>query len=681
MFHLFFRSFTLITLLLFCSTANAAMNQLRDEGTQKGYPWALDCVGSTIACAVSGGIGTITVSAGAGDVESVGDCTSGDCFNTGGSGTEMLVPAGTLKLGGVDGSNNEAFTIDFETVANRMTFNSTTFASFFFSSGVIMEDSEGFFLGTSSDAKFVWLTSGNDRLDLGLPVGAASGSGFYQIMELADLNNANRRPLTTPANPTVRIYSSDAAVAGDFIEFSHNQTDAILNVGAGDLKITAAGGDVDFADENLSTTGTLAAGVTTIVGSVVVGNGTTSAGIIQIDEDDDDGSNNATFTVPALTADTDYTLPPDDGDSGEFLRTDGDGILTWVAAGGSGDVTAVGDCASGDCFTGASGTTLTSNTDLIMALDEDNNGTESFQILDGADALIVEVLETGLITTLVGLDGIGAVDLDYGSADITDHTFTSDGGTAIIDGSISTSRGATASGILIILEDTDAGTNNATFIVPALTADTDYTLPPDDGDAGEVLQTDGDGVLTWEADAGGADTNSPKLYYWSSSASLPLQPIADLATGASDGVAPIVKDTDTNTEILVIAFDDTADEFRQVMFKVPSDVAVGSNVTITFEGYAATAAAQDIAIIFAHYAVADGENWDGNMTEEALTTTLTNTQDANDYVTHTETSTSLGWAANDTVIAYIGRDGDHATDDGLTGDFHLIALTIEIPRA
>ncbi|KKL70457.1 hypothetical protein LCGC14_2104700, partial [marine sediment metagenome] len=34
---------------------------------------------------------------------------------------------------------------------------------------------------------------------------------------------------------------------------------------------------------------------------------------------------------------------------------------------------------------------------------------------------------TGLISTGVGLDAIGAVDLDYGSADVTDHTFLTDG--------------------------------------------------------------------------------------------------------------------------------------------------------------------------------------------------------------------------------------------------------------
>lgn len=36
------------------------------------------------------------------------------------------------------------------------------------------------------------------------------------------------------------------------------------------------------------------------------------------------------------------------------------------------------------------------------------------------------------------MDATGAVDMDYGTADITDHTFTSDGGTVILDGEITT---------------------------------------------------------------------------------------------------------------------------------------------------------------------------------------------------------------------------------------------------
>ncbi|MDO8530143.1 MAG: hypothetical protein Q7S10_01940, partial [bacterium] len=67
------------------------------------------------------------------------------------------------------------------------------------------------------------------------------------------------------------------------------------------------------------------------------------------------------------------------------------------------------------------------------------------------------------------------------------------------------SNGATGSGILKILEDTDAGSNFATFQVPALAGDTVYILPADDGEAGEQLQTDGGGILTWES-AGGTPT-------------------------------------------------------------------------------------------------------------------------------------------------------------------------------
>jgi hypothetical protein len=55
------------------------------------------------------------------------------------------------------------------------------------------------------------------------------------------------------------------------------------------------------------------------------------------------------------------------------------------------------------------------------------------------------------IGSLLGVDSIdatGAVDMDYGSADITDHTFVSDGGTVIIDGNINSST-LTASEIVV----------------------------------------------------------------------------------------------------------------------------------------------------------------------------------------------------------------------------------------
>jgi hypothetical protein len=54
------------------------------------------------------------------------------------------------------------------------------------------------------------------------------------------------------------------------------------------------------------------------------------------------------------------------------------------------------------------------------------------------DAGFTYTSATDILNLGGGIDGIGAVDMDYGSADITDHTFTTDNGTAVIlDGTAS----------------------------------------------------------------------------------------------------------------------------------------------------------------------------------------------------------------------------------------------------
>lgn len=54
----------------------------------------------------------------------------------------------------------------------------------------------------------------------------------------------------------------------------------------------------------------------------------------------------------------------------------------------------------------------------------------------------------------------------------------------------------TSAGI-ILLEETGSGTDSVTIQVPALSASYTLTLPANDGDAGQVLQTNGTGGLTW----------------------------------------------------------------------------------------------------------------------------------------------------------------------------------------
>jgi hypothetical protein len=70
--------------------------------------------------------------------------------------------------------------------------------------------------------------------------------------------------------------------------------------------------------------------------AVHIKGGDVSSGILKIFEDSDNGTDAVSITVPAdLGAAYTLTLPADDGDSGEFLKTDGSGTLSWDAASGT----------------------------------------------------------------------------------------------------------------------------------------------------------------------------------------------------------------------------------------------------------------------------------------------------------------------------------------------------------
>ncbi|MBI4092477.1 MAG: LamG domain-containing protein, partial [Candidatus Kerfeldbacteria bacterium] len=61
---------------------------------------------------------------------------------------------------------------------------------------------------------------------------------------------------------------------------------------------------------------------------------------------------------------------------------------------------------------------------------------------------------------------------------------------------------------LRLFEDTDNGTNFTAFKVGTQAGDITYTLPVNDGDADQVLQTDGSGVLSWATSSSGAPTDA-----------------------------------------------------------------------------------------------------------------------------------------------------------------------------
>lgn len=114
--------------------------------------------------------------------------------------------------------------------------------------------------------------------------------------------------------------------------------------------------------------------------------------------------NASSFTLPnsLVWRGVTYSAPPADGTNGQFLTTNGSGSLSWTTSSGSGDITSVGDVASGAAFDGTQGTTLTFN----------NAGGDATLDYDGTD-----------LSFSKGATFAGDVDIDASNANITlQHT-------------------------------------------------------------------------------------------------------------------------------------------------------------------------------------------------------------------------------------------------------------------
>jgi len=89
--------------------------------------------------------------------------------------------------------------------------------------------------------------------------------------------------------------------------------------------LSATGGDADI-NLKLAGKGT---------GGLEIGATADTASKLILAEDTDNGAHTITVAAPAaVTEDITLTLPDGDGDADQFLQTDGDGALSWAAAGG-----------------------------------------------------------------------------------------------------------------------------------------------------------------------------------------------------------------------------------------------------------------------------------------------------------------------------------------------------------
>lgn len=222
-----------------------------------------------------------------------------------------------------------------------------------------------------------WVASGttNSTLAGGALVNNVTATQYVATAELRGiapgiLTIANTNTITTTNNSVDAALVvgqnlqvlSNATVAGTAaitgvltqtgnIELNHASANT-LSASSGNLSIEGnvvvrqghtLGGEVTGTFESDGSTATVIADSVTVATWTMTGapglslnNGATSAGEFRILEDSDDGSNYASFSVPALAANTVYTLPPNDGSSGQVLHTDGNGVLTWDSDDGAG---------------------------------------------------------------------------------------------------------------------------------------------------------------------------------------------------------------------------------------------------------------------------------------------------------------------------------------------------------
>ena len=162
-------------------------------------------------------------------------------------------------------------------------------------------------------------------------------------------------------------------------------------------------------------TGTNLAEVTA-TGVLVVGADTATGVLVLYD-----GTNGRTVRLTpstSMTQDTYYTLPVDDGTASQFLQTDGSGTLTWATSSGSGDITDVFNCSTGDCASIAAGAT-----DLLDFSGVDASTTSEGLILPQiASACAAATAEGQICWDTAGDDlyvgsGAAAVQMNGGGAD------------------------------------------------------------------------------------------------------------------------------------------------------------------------------------------------------------------------------------------------------------------------
>lgn len=153
--------------------------------------------------------------------------------------------------------------------------------------------------------------------------------------------------------------------------------------------------------------------------------------------------------------------------------------------------------------------------------------------------------------------------------------------------------------------------------------------------------------------------------------------------------APAETLTGSNLSRMAHSFDYSTQEYLRHELVVPSDVDASGNVTFAYIWRPRThpSPAQDVVWEVESVAIADGESWDTALASKGTIISSSKvTSNQMTVATQIISVSSMGWAANDTVVLRFSRDSsnpDDTLDDNADSndDALLYGIRIEIARA